>query len=111
MNGGGDLQTYLDLALADAKLLANLVDVRLVRKGGELRLELGAEGGLLLGDELGAHVRPRSVVGGRDGQLRGGHVADLDLRLDLRLDHWQDRLVKIGANLDLRANTERTGQS
>ena len=70
----------LDLALARAEGVAELVDVVLGGQGGELGLELRAEGRLLLGDELRAHVRPRGGVGRLDRQLGGGEVADFNLR-------------------------------
>lgn len=84
VDGGGEvvhrgIDLVLDLALASRVLRPQLLDVALLRKGSKLRLELGAERGLLLGDQLSAHVRPAGVVSGLNGDLGGAHVADLDL--------------------------------
>jgi len=70
----------LDHALLAREALAEQLDRRLVVRGRELGLELGAEEGLPLGDELRADVAPRGGVGGLDRELGVGEVAHLDLR-------------------------------
>ena len=70
----------LEGALLGGEGLAEALDRRLVRRGRQLELELGAKGVLGLGDELGADLRPRGGVGGLDRELGAGEVADFNLR-------------------------------
>ena len=80
----------LDLALAGVERRAKALDLLRAGRAGDLRLELRAERGVGLGDEVGADVGPRSAVGRLDRDLGVGEVADLDLRRHLRLHERQD---------------------
>jgi len=71
----------LDATLGLGELGADILDRALVLGRRELRLELRAHRRLALGDELGAHVRPRGRVRRLDGQPGVREVADLDLRV------------------------------
>lgn len=78
-------------ALLGGEAVAERLELVVVGGGGQLGLDARLEAGLGLGHELGAHVVPRAKVGGgnRHGQIR--EVADLNLRLDLRLDLLRKR--------------------
>ena len=90
----------LQLPLFTLELRADSVTRGVVLGRGKLGRHLCLERALCLCDELGAGVRPRRKLGGGDGDLCAREVADLDLRLDLRLDEGKQRLVEPRRDLD-----------
>ena len=90
----------LDGLLALVERGADLARLGIVGGTGHLGLELGLEWPLGLGEELGAGVGPRRELGGGDGDGRAREVADLDLRLDLRLHEGEDGFIEALRNLD-----------
>ena len=95
------IDIVLEPALARIEFGADLLDFGLVGSGAELDLEVCAQPVLRLRHEIRANVVPRGRIGRLDYQFRVREIAHLDLRLDLLFDERQDRLVQIGANLDL----------
>ena len=76
----------LERALLGREAVAQLLELVVVGRRGELGLDAGLEAGLCFAHKLCADVVPRAEVGGGDRHGDVAQVADLDLRLDLRLD-------------------------
>ena len=66
----------LERALLGREAVAQLLELVVVGRRGELGLDARLEAGLGLGHELRAHVVPRGKVGGRDGDGDVREVAD-----------------------------------